>query len=84
MLDEGFGIDLSDWEALTPAQRSALTRLVVRRAHAARNRDAGKIVLAALSGAGEWLGALARQRSALLLRRAAAGLPWSVPRRKEF
>ena len=83
MPDERFGIDVSDWEALTPAQRSALTRLFVRRAHAARNRNAGKVLLAALNGAGEWLGALARQRPALLLRRA-AGLPRSLQRRKEF
>jgi hypothetical protein len=83
MPDEGFGVDLSNWEKLTPAQRSTLTRLFVRRAHAARNRNAGKVLLAALNGIGEWLRALVRQRPVLALRHA-AGLPRPARRRKEF
>ena len=34
-----------DWEALTPLQRSALTRDLVRQAHAARTRAVGRVLL---------------------------------------
>ncbi len=82
MPDDRFGIDLSNWERLTPAQRNTLTQLFVRRARAVRNRNAGKLLLTAVNGAGEWLRALARQRPVLFLRHA-AGLSRPAPRRKE-
>lgn len=40
------GIHLSDWEALTPAQRNALAWRLMRQAHAARSRAIGKALLA--------------------------------------
>ena len=45
MTDGLYGIQFSDWEALTPAQRGALTREFVRQAHAARSRAIGKALL---------------------------------------
>jgi hypothetical protein len=35
----------SDWDALTPRQKSALTRELIRRAHAARTREVGRMLL---------------------------------------
>jgi hypothetical protein len=83
MPDDRFGIELSNWKMLAPAQQSALTRLFVQRVRAAQSREVGEALLAALGEAGERLGALARQRLVLLPRRA-AGWPWPAPRRKEF
>ena len=48
--DDLYGIYFPDWGALTPAQRSALTRVLVRRAHAARSRAIGKALLGAMAG----------------------------------
>jgi hypothetical protein len=48
--DGRYGIQFSDWEALTPAQRGALTREFARRAHAARSRAIGKALLGAVAG----------------------------------
>ena len=42
MPDGSSGIQFSDWQALTPAQRDALTRRIARQAHAARSRAIGK------------------------------------------
>ena len=50
MTDGLYGIQFSDWEALTPAQRGALTREFVRQAHAARSRTIGKALLGAMAG----------------------------------
>ena len=35
----------ADWQALTPLQKAALTRRLVRQAHAARRRAIGKVLL---------------------------------------
>jgi len=83
MPDERFGIDLSNWKTLTPARQSALTRLFVQRACAARSREIGKALLAVLGEAGERLCARTRQRPALVPRRAVSR-PRPAPRRKEF
>lgn len=34
-----------DWKALTPSQKGALTQLLIRRAHAARSRAIGGLLL---------------------------------------
>ena len=83
MPDERFGIDLSNWRTLSPARRGVLTRLFVQRVSAARSRDIGKALLAALGEAGEWPCVLTRQRPVLFPRRA-AGWPRAAPRRKEL
>jgi len=62
MADEPFGIDLSSWATLTPAQRSVLTRLFMRRAHVARNRAIGKSLLLMAGEASERLCALTWRR----------------------
>jgi len=81
MPNERFGIDLSNWKMLTPARQSALTRLFVQCAGAARSREIGQALLAVLGEAGERLCVLTWQRPALLPRRAAS---WPEQRRKEF
>jgi hypothetical protein len=43
--DGGWTIRTSDLELLTPAQRSALTRLLIRQAREARARAIGKALL---------------------------------------
>jgi len=48
--DDLCGIHFSDWQALAPAQQSALTATLVRRAHAARSRAIGRALLGALAG----------------------------------
>jgi len=48
--DDLCGIHFSDWRALTPAQRSALTVVLTRRAHAARSRAIGRALQGALAG----------------------------------
>jgi hypothetical protein len=48
--DDFCGIHFSDWRALTPAQRSALTIALMRRAHAARSRAIRRALLGALAG----------------------------------
>jgi hypothetical protein len=68
--DDFYEIHFSDWEALTPAQQSALTRVLVRRAHAARSRVIGKALLGATGGL---FGRLARAL-------ASAGTPASARR----
>jgi hypothetical protein len=84
MPDERFGIDLSNWRTLAPARRGALTRLLIQRVGAARSRDIGKALLAALGEAGEWLCVLARQRRPVLFPRRAASWPRPARRRKEL
>jgi hypothetical protein len=68
MPDDDFGIDASAWKTLTPAQQSALTWLLVRRVHAARNRAIGKILLAAVGEARARLWTLTRLRPSALPR----------------
>jgi hypothetical protein len=48
MPDDVYGIEFPDWDVLTPAQRSALTSALVRRAHAARSRAMGNALLGAI------------------------------------
>ena len=79
MSDSRFGIDLSDWKALTPAQQSALMRLFVRRAHAARSRAVGKALVALV---GEAWGQLTRRPSPLP--RGAGYWPRPAPRGRDF
>jgi hypothetical protein len=45
MRDGHFVVEASDLASLTPAQRSALTRLLIRRAREARARAIGKALL---------------------------------------
>jgi len=40
-----FAIRPSDWKTLTPAQKGRLTQQLVRRAHAARTRAIGRVLL---------------------------------------
>jgi hypothetical protein len=46
--DDLCGFHFSDWRALTPAQRSALTIALMRRAHVARSRAIGRALLGTL------------------------------------
>jgi hypothetical protein len=48
--DDFCEIQFSDWQALTPARRNALTWVFVRRAHAARSRAIGEAVLGTMAG----------------------------------
>jgi hypothetical protein len=78
MPDQDFGIDLSDWKTLTPAQQSALVLLLVRRAHTARNHAVGKALIGAM-------GALCGGWSQVLPAAAlAASARWLAPRGKDF
>lgn len=43
-------IRFAEWEALTPAQRSAATERLVARAHAARSRAIGEALRGVASG----------------------------------
>jgi hypothetical protein len=45
MRDDGWAIPTSDWQSLTPAERSALTRMLIRQAHEARARAIGAALL---------------------------------------
>jgi hypothetical protein len=82
MSDSRFGIDLSDWKALTPAQQSALMWLFVRRAHAARSRAIGKTLVALAGEAWGQLHTLTRRPSPLP--RGAGNWPRLAPRGKDF
>jgi hypothetical protein len=82
MSDSCFGIDLSDWKALTPAQQSAQTQLFVRRAHAARSRAIGKTLMALVGEGWRRLHALTRRPSPLP--RCAGSWPRLAPRGKDF
>jgi hypothetical protein len=50
MSNDEFGIDPQLWKSLTPAQQGAQMWLLVRRAHAARNRAVGQALLSAMGG----------------------------------
>jgi hypothetical protein len=45
MGDDGWAIRTSDLQSLTPAERNALTRLLIRQAHRARARAIGVALL---------------------------------------
>ena len=45
MRDDGWAIPTSDWQSLTPAERSALMRMLIRQAHEARARVIGAALL---------------------------------------
>ena len=45
MRDDGWAIPTSDRQSLTPAERSALTRILIRKAHEARARAIGAALL---------------------------------------
>jgi hypothetical protein len=45
MRDDGRAIPTSDWQSLTPAERSALTRVLIRQAREARARAIGAALL---------------------------------------
>ncbi len=83
MSDDHFGIDPSNWKTLTPAQQSALTRLLVRRVHAARSRAIGKTLLALLGAARGRLCALTGLRPSPFPR-GAGNWPRLAPRGKDF
>jgi hypothetical protein len=45
MRDDGWAIPTSDWQSLTPAERGALTRMLIRQAREARARAIGAALL---------------------------------------